>query len=359
IRTNQQTTTSIQETTIKKNFNVKYQNTIFIHWVHETRLTGLKRSIHEIHNDIFKSTEHSNIRLVVGDQNNPNLDFELTRKRPCGSLLKDPLRIESTSNRLRPLLSLLSIIKIDMKKSTNGQHIRKQKHQVKKKYRHRKTISDELVRQFQQNNSILLVGEKTLSMTKKKKKYLPLYTKSNIDPTVFLSNYSLLSNEDFEKMLLTTATTLDIEITSFGSLLKIEEVLTFIRHLTQLINTSYYLQIQNEQWKYYYDLGMKECIWTGRVSKNMAASNSMSNSYGRSKVLIEQRQKKYQNDLIKINNDSDEYMTKMPDILMNSIDQIKNIINHVIHQDLYQLRMEIERRKTILKFDAYDHQLVQ
>ena len=90
IRTNQQTTTSIRETTVKKSSNDKYQNTIFIHWVHEARLTGLKRSIHEIHNDIFKNTEHSQIRLVVGDQNNPNLDFELAHKRPRSSLLKDP-----------------------------------------------------------------------------------------------------------------------------------------------------------------------------------------------------------------------------------------------------------------------------
>jgi hypothetical protein len=57
---------------VKKKSNDKYKNTIFIHWVHEARLIGLQRSIHEIHNDIFKNTEHSIIRLIVGHQNNPN-----------------------------------------------------------------------------------------------------------------------------------------------------------------------------------------------------------------------------------------------------------------------------------------------
>jgi len=68
----------------------KFKNSIFIHCIHEARLTDLPRHIHEIHESFFKTNDHGAIRLVVGHLNNPNIDFQLTRKRPHSSLLKDP-----------------------------------------------------------------------------------------------------------------------------------------------------------------------------------------------------------------------------------------------------------------------------
>ncbi|CAF4058846.1 unnamed protein product [Adineta steineri] len=89
---NQETTTQIMETRVKRKNDDKFKNTIFIHCIHEARLEGVKRHIHEIHDSYFKSTDHGNIRLVVGHRNNPNLDFELTNKRPRSTLLKDPTK---------------------------------------------------------------------------------------------------------------------------------------------------------------------------------------------------------------------------------------------------------------------------
>jgi len=74
--------------TIKSNA-AKLNNTLFIHCTHEGRLEGLKRYIHEIHDSYVKNTQYEHMRLVVGHHNNPNMDFELTRKRPSLSLLKD------------------------------------------------------------------------------------------------------------------------------------------------------------------------------------------------------------------------------------------------------------------------------
>ena len=39
---------------------------------------------------IVKNTPHGDIRLIVGNRNNPNMEYELTRKRPHSSFLKDP-----------------------------------------------------------------------------------------------------------------------------------------------------------------------------------------------------------------------------------------------------------------------------
>lgn len=67
----------------------KFNNTLFVHSKHEARLAGVKRNIHEIHNDIFKNTLVGDIRLIVGNRNNSDMDYELTCKRPPSHLLKD------------------------------------------------------------------------------------------------------------------------------------------------------------------------------------------------------------------------------------------------------------------------------
>ena len=79
---------TMETTTIKQKDN-KFKKMIFIHCTHETRLEGLKRQIHEIHDSFFKTTDYGDIRLVVGHRNNPNMEFELVRKRPHSSLLKN------------------------------------------------------------------------------------------------------------------------------------------------------------------------------------------------------------------------------------------------------------------------------
>jgi hypothetical protein len=66
----------------------KFKNAIFIHCTHEGRFQGMKRELHDIHQSFFESTPNENIRLIVGNRNNRNTDFELARKRPHPSLLK-------------------------------------------------------------------------------------------------------------------------------------------------------------------------------------------------------------------------------------------------------------------------------
>ncbi|CAF4037931.1 unnamed protein product [Rotaria sordida] len=73
----------------KKETENKFKSNIFIHCTHEARLEGVQRYIHEIHNSFFKNTDYEDIRLIVGHRNNPNLEFELARKRPHSSLLKN------------------------------------------------------------------------------------------------------------------------------------------------------------------------------------------------------------------------------------------------------------------------------
>ncbi|CAF1504616.1 unnamed protein product [Rotaria sp. Silwood1] len=85
------------EATIQRN-NDKFKKNFFIHITHEARLKGLAREIHMIHDNHFKNTDKAEIRLIVGFRNNPNIEFELSRKRPASSLLKDPLAKKQKTN---------------------------------------------------------------------------------------------------------------------------------------------------------------------------------------------------------------------------------------------------------------------
>jgi hypothetical protein len=85
----QQTSTRPTTMVTIKRKDQKFNNTLFIHCKHEARLEGVKRHIHEIHDNIFKDTDFRDIRLVVGNRNNPDIDYELTGKRPSSFILKD------------------------------------------------------------------------------------------------------------------------------------------------------------------------------------------------------------------------------------------------------------------------------
>ncbi|CAF4776090.1 unnamed protein product, partial [Rotaria sp. Silwood2] len=78
--------------------NNKFQNNVFVHVTHEARLKGLAREIHQIHDKHFNSTIYGDIRLIVGYRNNRNIEFELSRKRPPSSILKDPLSKKTNHN---------------------------------------------------------------------------------------------------------------------------------------------------------------------------------------------------------------------------------------------------------------------
>ncbi|CAF3004380.1 unnamed protein product [Rotaria sp. Silwood2] len=191
-----------------------------------------------------------------------------------------------------------------------------------------------------------------------KKKCIPLDIGTNVDPTVFLSDYSTISNANFKDILLATVMTNDFPRNSFTELLNNnEQILTYTRQLTILMNKLNYYKLQQEQWTYYYQLGITEGIWNGRVSKAMAQMNSMCHTYGRSKVIVNQRREKYQKQLEQTENELHEYMKQAPTHV--DINQLTTIVTHFIHQDQYSLRIEMERRRQMLKWNAEDHRLIE
>jgi hypothetical protein len=191
-----------------------------------------------------------------------------------------------------------------------------------------------------------------------KKKCVPLNTGSETDPTLFFTDYSMLSNMAFKELLLTVSiATEETDKNSTVQLLDNEQKLTFSRQLAQLLAKKNYLQLQVEQWAYYYDLGMNEGTWVGRVSGTMAEVNSMPYTYGRSKALVEQRRNKYQQQFDKIDTDINEHL-KQAVTLLTDTGNIILMIKNLIEKDQYHLRIEFERRRAMLIFDAKEHQYV-
>jgi hypothetical protein len=184
-----------------------------------------------------------------------------------------------------------------------------------------------------------------------KKTFYPLHILSNIDPSVFLSNYSTVCNTSFKQIFST-----HFSINIYDELLDNDEKIIFTRQLFELINKLNYIKLQDEQWSYYYHLGETEGIWTGRVSKKMALVNSMCYTYGRRKQLIEQRLKYFKQQLDEITFKLQEHLQQAPSTI--DLNQLMIIANDIVDKDQYQLRVELERRKHILKFDAKDHHLV-
>jgi hypothetical protein len=252
---------------------------------------------------------------------------------------------------------------LNQTKSNKGQHTRKVQH-FKRKHRksnkHWKTISNETYDLSEQADTremfqkdLTLFMSPSLSM---KKTFYPLHILSSIDPSIFLSNYSTMSNTNFQQML-SALFVAHYNINLYNEFLDTDEKVTFTRQLFDLINKLNYIKLQEEQWIYYYHLGITEGIWNGRVSKKMALVNSMYYTYGRGKTIIEQRRKYFKPQLEEITCKLQEHIQQAPSTI--DTNKLMTIVTDLINKDHYQLRVELERRKQILKFDAKDHHLVE
>ncbi|CAF4098144.1 unnamed protein product, partial [Rotaria sordida] len=346
-----QPNTNTMEATIQRN-NEKFKNNIFLHVKHEGRLKGLAREIHMIHDSHFKNTSHGDIRLVVGCRNNPNIEFELSRKRPSSSVLKDPLAKKRKPNEYQQAKMKNKFNQ--SQQNRKGQNKKKKNRQLRIK---KKQVSSKL--QFQlatMDSSEYFQNVSTSQVLPKKKILNPMDMTTSSDPTLLLPDYLTISDSKFKDLFL-QSTTNNMSTDALIELLNQTEILLFIRELTQLINKFNYSQLQLEQWTFYNNLGMTEGIWTNRVSKKMAEANSMCYTYGRSKNLIKQRLAKYKLQCEKNQETINQCMKQAP--LIIDMQTITTMINNLINKDQYELRFELDRRKTMLRLDAEEHKLVE
>lgn len=183
-----------------------------------------------------------------------------------------------------------------------------------------------------------------------------LFLRSNADPTLYLNDYSCMSNGIFkEKFIEFLGNQHDRQF--WIEIFNNQDALIFIQGLTQYKSSLSYFNLQYDQWTYYRQLGMTENIWYGRVSKKMAMVNSMCVSYGRGKALVEQRQNYFQKQIGHCKHRIEEYEKQKP--LCIDLKELQSLIHNIIEHDQYQLRIELEQQRHFLKFAALDHRLVE
>lgn len=176
----------------------------------------------------------------------------------------------------------------------------------------------------------------------------------------YIPNYLKVSNHLFRQMLMNSLEHVDTIVHQLNT----NEKLDFIRQHACLLHRLFYVQLQEDQWKYYHDIGIKENIWSGRVSKKWATMNCMYYTYGRSKQLIEQRLKTIERQLYEasqaLKNFTDQplplFMLEMNPPL--DLTKISAMITSIVRKGQHKLRQQFEYNKKILMFDSMDHRLV-
>ncbi|CAF4284265.1 unnamed protein product, partial [Rotaria sordida] len=148
-------------------------------------------------------------------------------------------------------------------------------------------------------------------------------------------------------------------------ILNSKDKINYIRQYAHLIHRLFYVQLQESQWKYYYDIGIQENIWSGRVSKKWAAMNSMNYTYGRSKTLIVQRLKAIERQLQQASQALQQFGNQpLPQCLSEinpplDFEKISAMVTAVVRKGQHKLKQQFEHNKKMLKLDSTDHRLVQ
>ncbi|CAF4353634.1 unnamed protein product, partial [Adineta steineri] len=143
--------------------------------------------------------------------------------------------------------------------------------------------NDEIIQQPLMDNKTDIKLNQDVSTKKKKSE---MVTNDSAD-------YKNISDNIFIQMLSTAFANTN----KLNQLMNQEEQILFIREYTNLIDRLYCLQLQQSQWNYYHHIGLTQNIWTGRMEKHLAEKNSICHAYGRSKTLVEQRQKQIEKHL--------------------------------------------------------------
>ena len=89
----------------------------------------------------------------------------------------------------------------------------------------------------------------------------------------------------------------------------------------------------------------------------MALLHSMCHAFGRQKVLIEQRRKYFQGRVAQITDEFNAHVVQAPSDI--DVEKLIAAVTSLIHRDQYPLRIEFERRRQMLLYDARDHPLVE
>ncbi|CAF1533336.1 unnamed protein product [Rotaria sp. Silwood1] len=301
-----------------------YTETVTRNGDHELNVQHLEQ-----HDQIFEEDTSDKIQVNVPDSTQSKIHQNDSKMKKSNKRKKRDISSQPPSNTIHESLSQLTISPPSSKKQ--------------------KMINNEVQHIITNGKS-----EKKSSKCKKQNNH-------NNNESSYIPDYLKVSNRIFKKMLISS---LD-DAKNIVKRLNSTEKINYIRQYTCLIHRLFYVQLQESQWKYYYDIGIQQNIWSGRVSKKWAAMNSMNYTYGRSKTLILQRLKTIQRQLEQasqaLQNFGNQPLPQCISELNPPLDftKLNAIVTAVVRKGQHKLKQQFEHNKKMLMLDSTDHRLVQ
>ena len=142
------------------------------------------------------------------------------------------------------------------------------------------------------------------------------------------------------------------------------EKLQSVRQLTYVVNTLYYLKLQQQLWQEYYSVGLKDEVWTSRIPMKTAQVHNTCPSYGRSLKFIEQRRKTIEHQLKRTEKELHQQLLQLPQWTDKAKPPISSTllftaIQACVEKNQQRLRAQFKHKQAMLKLDVHDHRLIE
>ncbi|CAF5026604.1 unnamed protein product, partial [Rotaria sp. Silwood1] len=175
----------------------------------------------------------------------------------------------------------------------------------------------------------------------------------------FKPSYLKISDQGFKQMLSNGIDNGDEIIQCLNT----DEKLQCVRQMTEKTNTIYYLDLQRQLWRDYYDHGMRENQWAPRVSKSFAKQHYTCRTYGFAKHQVEKhlqtitrqfhdRLIELQQSITQLENNVQQWQPYIdPAILCNAI-------NTCVQSAQQRLRQQVDYKRKMFTLDSNDRNLI-
>ena len=143
-----------------------------------------------------------------------------------------------------------------------------------------------------------------------------------------------------------------------------EEKIQFVREMAEAMNNLYYFDLQCQLWQAYYDIGMKEGVWTSRVSKSFAKQHHTCRSYNLVRHIIEKCHRETNQQCQQVIDRVQQYIIELEEKTQQwqpSIHSaiLSTVINEYVKDAQRRLRQEFDYKKKMLIFNTNHHHLIK
>ena len=145
--------------------------------------------------------------------------------------------------------------------------------------------------------------------------------------------------------------------------LNTKEKLQLVRQLTEATSHFYYVELQQQLWQEYFNIGMKENVWGRKMSKSQAKQHATCRSFDFPKHIVEQRQATLTKQLQKATSERTKYAIELQNASEHwqppiHADLLLESINTLVKNAQQRLRQAFDFRKAMLVMNSNDHRLI-